>query len=168
MTMLFLKHPTCWPEVRTTVSIIAAPSEIKIGLAREVTFSADCCSGSVGQSFWICPSVVLDLPALHHVRLSVVWPHADDVSTGNETPGVLLTIYFRCKLMLCRQTPRLPTLYWPLTPYYIDILIALSDQCLGAGGNDAHPMSLACRFHVQCHRDPASDWFLPASLLQQP
>ena len=70
--------------------------------------------------------------------------------------------------MLCRQTPRLPTLYWPLTPYYIDILIALSDQCLGAGGNDAHPVSLACRFHVQCHRDPASDWFLPASLLQQP
>ena len=94
MTMLFLKHPTCWPEVRTTVSIIAAPSEIKIGLAREVTFSADCCSGSVGQSFWICPSVVLDLPALHHVRRYCGGRRPSSSPSGRDGETLVLYFYF--------------------------------------------------------------------------
>ena len=60
--MLFAEHLLCCPGARTTVRLTTTTSAIKLGLVREVTFSADFwCSGYVRRSFWICPSVVLDL-----------------------------------------------------------------------------------------------------------
>ena len=101
------------------------------------------------------------------VRLRALGAHVDDVTTVNKSQRWVDNLFLILSWCCVVEPPDSP-LHWPLTPRYIDILIALSDQCQDSGGNDAHPESLACRLHVQCHRDPACDWLLPALLLRQP
>ena len=62
-----------------------------------------------------------------YVRLSVVWPHADDVSTANETPSVFVDNLFSMQVDVVSPNSQTPIPHWLLTPCYIDFLIALSD-----------------------------------------